>query len=72
MTIASTSVQDGHFLNFVIDGSNLLNASVEWIASNFSPEDIFEEFILENWAIDNGFKKIRSREIGFKEIDAEA
>jgi hypothetical protein len=34
-----------------------LDEVIDWIANNLAPEDVFAVFILEDWALDNGFTK---------------
>lgn len=36
----------------------LLDSVVEWIQGQLSPEDVFDKTELENWAYDNGFRKV--------------
>lgn len=37
------------------DFSSLLGEAVPWIGENLSPEDVFDESRLSDWATDNGF-----------------
>lgn len=48
----STS-QDQAFLSAVIS-STLLEESLEWIRQNLSPDEVFEEDTLKEWAVNNG------------------
>lgn len=45
--------------NFVdsVLGSNVLEDAVEWIKNNLSPEEVFSEDDLIQWALENGFTK---------------
>lgn len=44
------------FNNYVLpDDSDLLDKAIEWIQKNISPEDVFDEKDLKNWALENGF-----------------
>jgi hypothetical protein len=52
--MATTLNQDRAFLNDVI-GDALLETSINWIASNLNPEDVFSESDLANWAEENGY-----------------
>lgn len=36
---------------------DFLDQTVEWIRVYLSPEDVFQESVLEQWAYENGFKK---------------
>jgi hypothetical protein len=62
----SNSRQDKEFAELVdesvnvttsIDGSNALAMAMDFIASNFGPEDVFSKKDLEEWAESNGFTK---------------
>lgn len=35
----------------------LLDEAIEWIASTLTPEEVFDEFALSDWAYENGFTK---------------
>lgn len=50
----TTYTQDKKFINEVI-GDSLLEDAIDWISHNLSPEEVFEEAELENWARQNGF-----------------
>lgn len=61
----STSKQDRDFSSIMmgeintqitLDGS-ALDTAIDFIASNFSPEDVFSTKDLENWAESNGYTK---------------
>ena len=45
----TTAYQDERFIAAVIS-KTLLEESIEWIASHLSPEDVFDEKALRNWA----------------------
>jgi hypothetical protein len=47
--MATTSKQDSDFLSAVI-GTGILESSVEWIKENMSPEEVFGEKELLDWA----------------------
>lgn len=54
----TTSKQDREFGEKVLslfDVSDLLAESVMWIGENMSPEDVFDESTLEEWAAANNF-----------------
>ena len=36
----------------------ILDTIVEWISENLTPEDVFTDSQLEEWAEDNGFTRI--------------
>lgn len=50
----TSSREDDQFIASVIS-STLLEESIEWIRSNMSPEDVFSESDLEQWAADEGY-----------------
>ncbi|MFC1924280.1 hypothetical protein ACFLXA_02820 [Chloroflexota bacterium] len=52
----TTATQDKSFLDHIIK-SNILEDAVDWIGINLSPEDVFSDKDLEDWALDNGFIK---------------
>ena len=35
--------------------SDLLEAVIDWINDNLTPDEVFDEYELEDWAEDNGF-----------------
>lgn len=46
--------------NYVVNvdiGNNALDAAVQWIAKNLSPDDVFSEKQLVSWAESNGYIK---------------
>lgn len=45
------------FIEDVVNTS-LLEDSIEWIGKNFSPEQVFTNDSLEEWAVNNGFVKV--------------
>lgn len=47
--MSTTASQDGKFIQAVISGS-LLEDSIDWVKSNLSPTDVFDEKELVNWA----------------------
>jgi hypothetical protein len=51
----TTAKQDREFIETVID-SCLLEYSIQWIAKNLSPEDVFSEKDLQAWAEDAGYE----------------
>lgn len=52
----TTSNEDNAFLaKMGLEHQTLLERAAEYIAENFSPEEVYEEQRLRDWAIDNGF-----------------
>lgn len=51
----TTSKQDSDFLSAVIS-SELLEDAILWILKNLSPEDVFSEEDLREWALENGYQ----------------
>lgn len=45
-----------NFMDSVL-GSNVLEDAVEWIKNNLSPEEVFNEDELTQWALETGFIK---------------
>jgi hypothetical protein len=43
------------FVESVIDVDYFLESATEWIQNEFSPDELFSEAELEEWAKDNGF-----------------
>lgn len=41
-------------------GSQPIEELMNWIVNNMSPEDIFSESELTQWAIENGFTKMKT------------
>lgn len=54
--MAASRRQDADFIGELID-DNLLEVAIDWIAANLSPEDVFGEAALADWATHNGFIK---------------
>lgn len=52
----TTSQQDKNFIYNVIP-DDLLEQSIDWIKENLSPEEVFDEKQLEDWAEQNRYKK---------------
>ena len=52
----ASSRQNDQFRSFLIP-DELLDNSIEWIADNMEPEDVFGEARLTQWAEANGYKK---------------
>lgn len=48
--------QERDFISAVI-GTDLLQNSIEWIAINLNPQDVFSAEELESWAENNGYIK---------------
>ena len=46
--------EDSAFLASVIS-TTLLEESIEWISTHLSPDDVFSESDMEQWAADNGY-----------------
>lgn len=51
----TTVKQDKDFLDSVIP-STLLDAAIDWINSNMSPDDVFSMKDLDDWAENNGYE----------------
>ena len=45
------------FTRSIID-DDLLEKSIDWIGDNLNPNDVFTFEILEEWALENGYKKV--------------
>lgn len=54
--MATTTKQDRDFIDNVVPAL-LLESAIEWIRLNMSPEDVFSESDLEEWALDNDFTR---------------
>ena len=58
--MGTSAKQDGDFIRSVI-GNNLLEQSLEWIADNLEPEDVFSDVKMREWgeefAENNGYVK---------------
>lgn len=52
----ATYKSEKEFIENVI-GRSLLDDSIEWIAKNMEPDDVFSQSALETWAESNGYKK---------------
>lgn len=52
----TTSAQDKEFIAELIPAL-LLELAIDWITGTFSPEDIYEDSVLEKWAEENGYEK---------------
>ena len=52
--MSTTYTQDIQFIKSVVS-KDLLENSIEWIASNLNPEDVFSKDDLSDWAIENGY-----------------
>ena len=52
--MGTTAKQDKDFVDQIIIGS-ALEIAMDWIAGNFSPEDVFSEGALQTWAESNGW-----------------
>jgi len=52
----TTSSQDREFTE-AVHGLIDLGDAIEWIISNFLPEDIYDEAVLNEWAEANGYVK---------------
>lgn len=54
--VATTLQQDQKFIDEVINiPDDLLEKSIDWISDNLSPEEVFSEKQLNEWAERNGF-----------------
>lgn len=50
----TTLTQDRQFRDSVI-ASTLLDESIAWINDNLTPDEVFDEDLLRQWALDSGF-----------------
>jgi hypothetical protein len=50
--MSTSAQQDKDFLGAMICPT-LLEEAIEWIGNNMSPEDVFSECQLDEWAVDN-------------------
>jgi hypothetical protein len=57
MPLKLTYKEEGKFQEQVVSLSVDVNAAVDFIVGNFSPEEIFPESYLSEWAESNGYKK---------------
>jgi hypothetical protein len=60
----TSSKHDREFLDDALDflrNDGLLEHALAWIASNLSPEDVFPERELREWAKENGFTETEQR-----------
>jgi len=58
--VATTSKQDREFLDDVFEflrNDGLLEKTIDWIAGNLNPDDVFSERDLKSWADENGYVK---------------
>lgn len=55
--MTTTSTQGMDFADHLIKPSSLLDDALDWIRDNLSPERVFDESELEDWAKRNGFKR---------------
>lgn len=44
------------FADSVLDTDYVLEYTVDWIKANLSPEEVFDESDLAEWAVNNGYK----------------
>ena len=51
-----TTVQEDRSFIAAVISDRLLEESIEWIANNLKPSEVFSEEQLCEWAIDNGFE----------------
>ena len=49
--------QNRNFSSTVLPMDDLLDMAIDWIKSNLTPDDVFDDDVLKEWAIDNGFKE---------------
>ena len=52
--------QNRSFSNTILPMDDLLDMAINWIKINLSPDDVFNDDVLKEWAIDNGFKEDES------------
>ena len=43
------------FAQSVMNVDHLLNETVDWVRDNLTPEDVYDQSVLEEWALNNGF-----------------
>lgn len=43
------------FSQSVMNADHLLNDTVDWIRDHLTPEDVYDQSVLEEWALNNGF-----------------
>jgi hypothetical protein len=44
-------------VNEITMSNSTLDTAIDWISSNLSPDDVFSEKELQNWAESNGYTK---------------
>ena len=54
--MSTSTDQDQRFIDDVLSRT-LLEESINWIADNIIPEEVFPEYKLAEWANDNGYIK---------------
>lgn len=52
----ATYTQEKAFIGAIIS-SDLLDNAIDWIKSNMSPDDVFDQKVLESWAEENKYVK---------------
>jgi hypothetical protein len=52
--MGTSSRQDSDFINAVVS-ETLLEEAIDWIQSHMSPEDVFSDTDLDDWAIGAGY-----------------
>lgn len=52
----TTSSQDRDFRDEIF-GTEKLEVAIDWISTNMSPADVFDEELLQAWAEENGYVK---------------
>lgn len=50
-----TTMQKRDFIGEIVD-SEVLEHAIGWIRRNLSPDDVFDDSQLEQWATSNGFE----------------
>lgn len=58
--MATTTKQDKQFIDQMIS-TTLLEDAIGWIGDNMSPEQVFSNKQLENWAESMGYKQVEER-----------
>jgi hypothetical protein len=59
-----TTKQDREFGTAIIEliqSREFLSAAIKWISANLSPEDVFPERELREWAKENGFSEVEQQ-----------
>ncbi len=57
MAVTTTPQQDRDFLELLVKEIDINDASfvLEWVAGQFAPEEVYDEWSLKHWAETNGY-----------------